>query len=249
MQQFFIWLESLLSERKIPFEKQNPTFITTEYFAFKFCKVGGGIEQTTDFFPVWEDFWEKKTDILKSKILGKLGLLRRVPARLCIIKRIDKPTADLFLKENHLQESTNSKIKYGLYLPQKYYRVLKGVYPLEKEFLLCVMTFSGARNFKDGSRSYELLRFCTLKNYTVQGGLTKMLQTFVRAYSPDSIMTYADLDWYSKGTYERFGFEEEGKLPRIYYRLNSEKKRIQVCKDEKWDVFNKGSLKLLWRKR
>jgi hypothetical protein len=71
-----------------------------------------------------QDVWQTKTAIVQSRISAALGISQRVPARLTQVRRIDKPTLDNFLTNNHLQGYTKAKFKYGLFLPQRYFRVL-----------------------------------------------------------------------------------------------------------------------------
>ena len=64
---------------------------------------------------------------------------------------------------------------------------------------MAVATFSGGRTLKFGDRknqrSYELIRFATLKEFVVIGGFDKLLKAFCKEHQPDDIMTYADRDW------------------------------------------------------
>lgn len=146
------------------------------------------------------------------------------------------------------------------------------------DMLMAVMTFSGPRSFHDGTRSYELIRFAVRCNFHVQGGFSRLLQYFIREKDPDSIMTYVDLDWYSGSTYEALGFEPAGVLPPIRYRVDENGKRWPALgvlalgkplsgekssgttasgestsrlseEGREYDVINKGSLKMIWKKK
>lgn len=216
--------------------------------AFVYCRKGG--VPPADRIVIWEDQWEYRQEIVRSRVLSKLGLLERIPGRLCTVQRISRPVADEFLEANHLQGTTASKIKYGLFLPEKYFRVLKerppgidSALPLSGKgqegsrssfgagLLMAVMTFSGPRLFHDGTRSYELIRFAVRCNFHVQGGFSRLLQHFIREKDPDSIMTYVDLDWYTGSTYENLGFEPTGVLPPISYTVDETGKRKPVVGD------------------
>ncbi len=212
---------------------------------FVYCRKGE--EPPAGSIVIWEDQWQFRQEIVRSRVLSKLGLLERIPGRLCEVRRISRPVADAFLAGNHLQGATASKIKYGLFLPERYFRVLKEK-PAGSELLMAVMTFSGPRVFHDGTRSYELIRFAVRCNYHVQGGFSRLLQHFIREKDPDSVMTYVDLDWYSGRTYEALGFEPAGVLPPIGYRVDENGNRRPVEGPE-YDVINKGSLKMLWKKK
>lgn len=244
------WLVEILNANGFEYqEKENETICIPEIdYSLRYCKIG---ERNLTAIPtaiIWEDWWVFKQEILKSKVMGKLGLLEKVPARLCSVRRINKPDAEIFLNDNHLQGAVNAKVHYGVFLPEKYFRVLK-VKPQSKDLLLAVMPFSGRRVFKDGSLSYELVRYCVRKGYSLQGGFTKAFRAFVKEKDPDSVMTYADLDWYSSGIYEKFGFVEEGFHPPIHFKVNEDGERVKVELGEKYDVSNKGSLRMVWKKK
>lgn len=175
---------------------------------------------------IWEDDWTARQLIVKSRIAALLGISQKIPARLTVPRRIDKKRAGDFLTRNHLQGSVASKIRYGLFLPQRYYRVLDQRFGEElpdSEFLVAVATFSYPRIFRRGDvpyRSYELIRFSSLLNSTVIGGLSKLINAFVKDFNPGDIMTYADLEWSEGGSYAKMGFQAVSETPRIPFWLD-----------------------------
>lgn len=227
----------------ISFQEWIASFKTEIPFAY--CRRGEA--SPPGQIAVWEDQWQFRQEIVRSRVLSKLGLLERIPGRLCRVERITRPVADTFLENNHLQGAAASKIKYGLFLPEKYFRVLKEP-PPGSRLLMAVMTFSGPRAFRDGSRSYELIRFAVRCNFHVQGGFSRLLQHFIREKDPGSIMTYVDRDWSDGRTYEALGFEPAGELPPIRYIINETGKR-EPAEGAEFDVINKGSLKMIWKKK
>jgi hypothetical protein len=192
---------------------------------------------SSDTFIIYEDRWLNKPDIIKGKILCILNLNKRIFGRQCIVKKISKPVADLFLEENHIYGSTNSKVKYGLFY---------------KNNLFAVTTFASQRQFKNG-RSAELLRFCSKSGYTVVGGLSKMLSEYIKDYKPDYIMTYLDLDWGNGQSFLNLGFSiSKFKHPMLFYIDKSTNQRIPENKFFDYDnlhnyytIKNKGSYKLI----
>lgn len=209
---------------------------------------------------LWEDIWYTQQAIVQSRLLSVLGKSATIPARLTKSRRIDKPTLDQFLTENHLQIPTGAKFKYGLYLPERYFRVIekdKNMFTevlnetLEghEEILMAVASFSTARTFvREGVsyRSFELIRFANLKGFTVVGGFDKLLQTFIKDQNPDDIMTYADADWSGGASYEKLGFERIELTAPQSFGLDANLKRIWKGqeKSEK-QVWNAGSWKYL----
>jgi hypothetical protein len=117
---------------------------------------------------------------IASIILSRLGLNRRVYARDCDYKVIDKKIANTFLDRFHLMKSTGSAFTRGLFL---------------KEELLAVASFSKGRKMrrlKEDERSYELIRFCCVSGVSISGGLSKLVKNFCREKKAGDIMSYVD---------------------------------------------------------
>lgn len=168
---------------------------------------------------LWEDYWLAKKSIVQSRLSAMLGRSAKIPARLTLARRVDNATTTEFLEANHLNGSTMSKFRYGLFLPKRYYRVLPAGFVFNQsadELLVAVATFSNARIFEhEGApfRSHELIRFASVTDTNVVGALDKLLNAFIREKSPDDIMTYADLEWSDGRSYRRLGFEARGNMP------------------------------------
>lgn len=173
---------------------------------------------------LWEDYWLTKKPIVISRLMAMQGVSVRIPARLTQVRRTDNVTTTDFLTVNHLNGPTSSKFRYGLYLPRRYYRILPPDYHFDSssdEMLVAVATFSNARIFTQHNepfRSHELIRFGSLLNTNVVGGLDKLLRAFTSEKHPDDIMTYADLEWSDGAGYAKLGFERRDVNPpaRIY---------------------------------
>lgn len=162
---------------------------------------------------LWEDVYAQNSALVNARILAMCGHSKRLNARHCFVERIDNPTAEVFLQENHLQASVKAKFKYGLFLKAQYLeKFIDSALIQEKNqpLLIAVATFSAGRAMKygerAGTRSYELLRFATLKNHHVVGGMDKLLKAFTNEHQPDDVMSYADRDWSDGRSYETLGF-------------------------------------------
>lgn len=235
MESFSAWISSLGE----PFETEGQA---SWYFPDKNLRVH--YEEPGEGIRIWHGQWKFQGAIVKSRIRSRLGLLPSLPARVCVIKRITQPLADAFLQKHHLQGKASSKTKLGLFLPSFYYRLLPFV-PESADFLLGVMTFSGGRTFRDGSRSFELVRFAMHSDFHVKGAFSKLFRSFEREKAPDSVMTYVDKEWYQKGVYGALGFEEQEHLPA---------RAFDVEEDGTWRggegrYMNKGSIKMVWQKK
>lgn len=173
---------------------------------------------------LWEDVARQKPAVVASRLAALRGESIRVPGRLTQVRRLDKATALAFLADNHLQVPLPGKVRYGLFLPQRYYRVLPQTYfgdlP-DTELLLAVATFAQPRQMKQHGpphRSAELLRFANRLGFTVVGGLDKLLTTYLRNHPADDLMTYADRDWSDGASYRKLGFESTGDtLPQRFW--------------------------------
>jgi len=143
----------------------------------------------------------KKTDLCKDKhiklihifsdeldnyelILSRLrNLLKITPnkihGRKCVVKVLDYKTKKVFLTQNHIQGDTKSGINLGLY---------------HNDLLVSVMTF-GKRKITQGESNWELIRFASLINNNVNGGMSKLLKHFIGMGLTDRLFTYADIRW------------------------------------------------------
>jgi hypothetical protein len=143
---------------------------------------------------LWQDCWETRCEVVRSRIAAHAGTGIRIHARKTEIRRVAKNGMQPFFDSNHLQGAVTSRRSYGLYL---------GDQPV------AMASFGAARNFVRDSitvRSYELLRYANLLHHTVVGGLGKLIAHFVSDVHPDDIMTQVDLDWASGKGYGSLNF-------------------------------------------
>lgn len=124
-------------------------------------------------------FWDieilENLDTVINIIKSKLNLItEKIYARKCIIKELKNEQTKHFLTQ-HLAGHVNAKINLGLFYANK---------------LVCVASFSKHR-FKK-SNQYELIRFCSLNNVQIIGGLSKLISFFKKLYNVREIITYAD---------------------------------------------------------
>ena len=162
---------------------------------------------------IWECDFMKKRDIVMSNlqyILGKVAT--RIYARKCEVREITASKASKFLQENHLQGTTVSKIRLGLFLGEE---------------LVSVMTFSKLRTavgMKHKEGSYELTRFCNRKETSVIGGASKLYTYFIRNYTPRYIISFANRDWSIGGMYEKLGMTFVKNTSPGYFYVKSQYK-------------------------
>jgi len=155
---------------------------------------------------IWEDQWAKKRSIVESRILSVLGKSKRIYGRDTVIRKLIQPETNSFLKENHLIGTTSAKTKLGL---------------VHKDKIMAIATFSKPTKMNRGGivfRSYEMIRYCTLNGFTVVGGLSKLINHFIKLEKPDDIMTSVDREWSEGKSFEKLGFKMiEVTPPREFY--------------------------------
>lgn len=174
---------------------------------------------------IYEDLWNSKNEIIKSRILNLLKLTNKTYARKFKIKEISKKEANLFLEENHLQ---------GKLLSGDYFISLVD----NDENIFSVMVFGKLRKNLGSMPSlneYELLRFCNKNYISITGSASKMLKYFVNKYNPIKIISYADKKWsdINDNLYQKINFNyiSETKLSYSYIIGKERKNRFKLRKD------------------
>lgn len=172
---------------------------------------------------IWEDWWVRKQDIVKSMLSSIFGKnVIRIYARKCTVREISDETAKIFLHHNHIQGSSVSKIRLGLFFNDE---------------LVSVMTFGSLRRtlgMNSTQGHWELLRFCSKLNTTVVGGASKLLQYFIKSNYPKRIISYANRDWSIGGVYKQMGFSFVGMTEPGYFYAKGKRRfsRSQFTKDK-----------------
>ena len=126
-----------------------------------------------------------------------------------MVRRIDKDTAAAFLRVNHDFGDASCRYRYGLFTVRTTGRSESVI---EAGTLVAVAEFSSGRRMRDGSRSYEWVRYASLRDLRVVGGMGKLLGAFAEAVHPDDVMTYADASRSDGAAYRVLGFSGEGRV-------------------------------------
>jgi hypothetical protein len=163
---------------------------------------------------IFEDEWIEKQKIVKSRLKNLFKKnTRKIYARNCKVKEISTDQKSKFLKKYHIQGNDRSNIFIGLYY---------------KNRLVSVMTFNpyrialGNTSKKD---CYELTRFCSIFNFSVVGGASKILNYFEKTYKPNTILSYADKRWSDGNLYNTLGFDLIGTTqPNYWYIIKNQRK-------------------------
>lgn len=170
--------------------------------------------QNIKLIHIFEDEWDNKKEIVKSRIKNLLKVnTDRIYARNCKISLVKTSDKTEFLNDNHIQGSVGSSINIGLYYNDE---------------LVSLMTFGFGRKIMNGDKNnYELLRFCNKINTSVVGSASKLLKHFIEDYKPKSIISYADRRWSQGNIYEVLGFSKIRISPPNYFYIINKKREYR----------------------
>jgi hypothetical protein len=72
---------------------------------------------------------------------------------------------------------------------------------------------------------YELTRLCSIFNFSIIGGASKLLKYFETNYKPSEILSYADKRWSEGNVYKLLGFDFIGTTqPNYWYIIKNQRK-------------------------
>lgn len=144
-------------------------------------------------FHIFEYEWNNST--IRQNIINRLSSLlnqntRKIAARKCQIRELTKDQKKAFLNANHIQGNDRSTIALGLFL---------------KEELVACMSFVKPKT----KYSWELSRFCTTHQTTVQGGASKLFRYFINNIlkKDEVVVSYNDISKTKGDIYPKLGFE------------------------------------------
>jgi hypothetical protein len=193
-------------------------------------------------FTIPQDYLIASAEKISAFIISKLGLNRRLFARNCFYKIVDKTDAIEFLNRWHLLGTAGAAAYRGLFY---------------KDILVAVASFSKGRKMDrlpSGKLSYELIRFCCYKGVSVLGGLSRLVKNFCLEKEAGDIMTYVDAQLSDGNSFINAGFKKTGfTLPHSFLIDRISFQRIPIkTMPESYDenqfylTQNSGSIKLIW---
>ena len=150
---------------------------------------------------IFEDEWVDKKRIVKNRLKNILGVCdKKIMARRCEVREVDNNLAQKFLEKYHIQGKAVASVRLGLFY---------------KNRLVALMTFAKPRFNKN--YDWELVRYCTMGDWSIVGGAGKLLKFFQKNYH-GSIISYADRRWSKGDLYRGLGFIElENSSPAYFY--------------------------------
>jgi hypothetical protein len=152
---------------------------------------------------IFEDEWKDHQEIVKSRLSNILGKTQnKIYARKCDVRQITGSAAAKFCELYHIMGKGRSNLCFGLYYQNE---------------LISVMTFTKSNLSRKGT-SWELNRFCSILNYSIVGGASRLFKAFIEYENPDSVVSYADNRWSNGDLYKSLGFERESAgTPNYWY--------------------------------
>lgn len=192
--------------------------------------------------------WKFNKDIVESRIRNCVHKNpNRLFARNLTVKNVSYSESIEFLNRNHVQGSTSSKIRIGLYRGDE---------------LVSIMTFSKPRGLmgnktKSENFDWELTRFCSKLNTTVVGGASKLFRHFLTTYQPKSVSSFSSRDCTTGGVYSKLGFQIDGytdpgyvwvdsKTDRAYNRSVCQKSNLtKLLNDDSIDIVTQSESQIM----
>lgn len=154
-----------------------------------------GCDLSADTIILHEDIFITKKQLVFSRLNSIFGFnAHKVFARKCKPMLVTKQKAKDFLNANHLMGYVNADLFIGLQY---------------KDELVALASFSKPLTMKYENPPYqstELLRYASLQNYTITGGLDKIISYFENNYFTDDIVTMVDAEWSIGKSFQIIGF-------------------------------------------
>ena len=167
---------------------------------------------------LWEDQWDERAAIVRSRLLASLGRAERLMGRKCEARRVDAATLQAFLLDHHLWGPTQARFRYGLF-------------ERSSDELVAVASFSPRRHMeRDGKRyrSHELIRYCSRRGEAVAGGISKLIKAFSNELAPDDVVTSVDADWGDGEGWTTLGFERTRRMPPETFWIGPDGRRCHA---------------------
>ena len=195
---------------------------------------------------VYEDRWFSNKELMKKRILSRLGVFKSVFARKCKViydsqvkadSRINKHISD-FLNQYHSYGDAKCRYRYALEYEGQTVAVATFSAPRPMPRQMIVQYREASQLTGEGPSvvfdSYEWVRYASLPDVRVVGGMGRLFKAFLEdamcrnamcgdVKRPFEVMTYSDTEWSSGDVYEKLGFRlvQERKPVEFYVDRNT----------------------------
>ncbi|HLD91673.1 MAG TPA: GNAT family N-acetyltransferase [Patescibacteria group bacterium] len=174
---------------------------------YHYDKMKQANEQGIRLITIFEDEWLDRNSQVKNYLKSVLGIYdRKIYARKCELKEVERSIAAKFLDDHHIQGKTTFKIAFGLYFEDE---------------LLGLVTGNIHHRQKGEGTPFVLNRLVFKDGVQILGGasrLVKKLTEYAKDMGYKELISWSD-NRYSEGTvYEKCGFKlVEHLLPDYSY--------------------------------
>ena len=159
-------------------------------------KSDAAIKSGIRLLQIFDEEWKLRRKIIESMILNKFGLSNKIHGRKCIVVDLNNKEMKEFFNNNHLRGYTYAQFGYGLVFDGK---------------IVSAISFSKKQTY------LEIIRFASVLNTVVVGGLSKLLSKI-----EGDIFTYADRRYSDASGYLSVGFKLCGiTKPGYFYWKNN----------------------------
>jgi transposase-like protein len=195
---------------------------------------------------------------VKSLLLKLLGKTIKIGARKTDVRSISSAEGMKFHKDHHLHGHVGASHHYALFHDGH-----------------IVMVASFGKNRFSNKFQYECARITSHSNYTVVGGVSKLIKHFIEKEKPKSIVTFADLRFGDGNVYEKCGFAYLEDTPpnywyskkyttplysRVKFQKHKLKEQLEIFEPNKtefenmvdngWDrIWDCGNSKYVWEEK
>ena len=169
-------------------------------------------EQGIRLVTLFSDEWKFKQEICTSLLLSFLGVVnkRKIGGRNCEVLRASASEAKDFYDAHHLQGFAG-----GTHLALTYNGEVVG------------MATFGTRSIygsKTPKGEVELIRFCTLPDISIIGGLAKLVKAYTEEKKIAKVVSYVDRRWFTGDSYRSAGFVQQSVSKPGYWYVKGEKR-------------------------
>jgi len=201
-------------------KSKSPKDKTYHYFKYKESK-----KQGIQLITMFEDEWLLRNKQCKNFIKSILGKFeRRIYARKCVIKEVDKSNYNLFVNDNHiLGMHKGTKVRYGLFYNDE---------------LLGAISLSRHHRQNVDKNILLLDRLCFKDGVQVIGGASKLFKqclNWAKNNNYKKITSFSDNRWSAGKIYKILGFtlEKNYRPDYSYIDLNRKCKRLTKQSQQK----------------
>lgn len=190
-------------------------------------------EQGVRLISIYDKDWKESEEKIKEFLKDILSPKIRIYGRQTQIRSISPKEAKMFYDTYHLKGGGyHNKVSYGLFYNDE---------------LISAMSFSRPNFGNQKDVEWDLTRYCVKYGYSVVGGAERLFKSFIKEFTPSSIITYSDNDYFTGEVYSKLGFQLDKLTDIPYYWskgdrvfLNREKCQVKVLKEKYPDIYNKA---------